>query len=50
MNYRKQRVEHAPIHIDGAVVEWVESLNLLAVHITKALSWSKHTNTVVIRT
>jgi hypothetical protein len=24
VGYRKRREEHAPIHIDGAVVEWVE--------------------------
>ena len=47
---RKRRAEHAPIHIDGAVVERVESFKLLDVHITKDLSWSKHTNTVVKRT
>ena len=49
MDYRKQRAEHAPIHIDGAVEEWVESFKFLSVHITKDLSWSKHTNTVVKR-
>jgi hypothetical protein len=31
----------------GAVVERVESFKFLGVHITKDLSWSKHTNTVV---
>jgi hypothetical protein len=30
-------------------VEWVESFKFLCVHITKDLSWSKHTNTVVKR-
>jgi hypothetical protein len=47
VDYRKLRAEHAPIHIDGAVVEQVESFKFLGVHITKDLSWSKHTNTVV---
>jgi hypothetical protein len=42
VDYRKRRAEHAPIHIDGAVVDQV--------HITKDLSWSKHTNTVVKKT
>ena len=46
MDYRKRRTEHAPILIDGAVVEQVESFKFLGVHINK-LSWSKHTKTVV---
>ena len=45
--YRKRRAEHAPIHIDGAGVEWVKSFKFLSVHITKYLSRSKHTNTVL---
>jgi hypothetical protein len=49
LNYRKRRAEHAPIHIDGAVVERVESFKVLGVHITNKLSWSKHTKTVVKR-
>jgi hypothetical protein len=44
MDYRKQRAEHASIHIDRAVVLHVEG-----VHITKDLSWYKHTNTVLKR-
>ena len=47
--YRKRRTEHAPILIDGAVVEQVESFKFLGVHITNKLSWSKHTKTVVKR-
>ena len=43
----KRRTEYAPILIDGAVVEQVESL--LGVHITNKLEWSKHTKTVVKR-
>ena len=49
MDYRKRRTEHAPINIDGAVVERVESFKFLVVHITNKLSWSKHTKTVVKR-
>jgi hypothetical protein len=45
----KMRTEHAPILIDGAVVEQVESFKFLGVHITDKLSWSKHTKTVVKR-
>jgi hypothetical protein len=48
-NYRKSRTEHAPIHIDRAVVEQVGSFKFLDVHITDKLSWSKHTKTVVKR-
>ena len=47
VDYRKQRAEHVPIHIKRDVVEWVDSF--LGVHITKDLSWSAHTNTVVKR-
>jgi hypothetical protein len=50
VEYSKRRAEHAPIHTDGAVVEQVKSFKFLGVHITKDLSWSKHTNTVVNRT
>ena len=39
--YRKKRTEHAPIIIDGAVVEQVESFKFLGVHITNKLTWSK---------
>jgi hypothetical protein len=49
MDYRKWRAEHTPIHIDWAVVEPVERLKFLGVHITKDTSWPKHTNTVVKR-
>ena len=43
------RTEHAPILIDGAVVEQVESFKFLGVHINNKLEWSKHTKTVVKR-
>ncbi|KAM9523641.1 uncharacterized protein ACWYII_043207 [Salvelinus alpinus] len=49
VDYRKRRTEHAPILIDGAVVEQVESFKFLGVHITNKLTWSKHTKTVVKR-
>ena len=45
VDYRKRRTEHAPILIDGVVVEQVESFKFLGVHITNKLSWSKHTKT-----
>jgi hypothetical protein len=49
VDYRRRRAGQAPIHIDGAVVERVESFKVLGVHITKELTWSKHTKTVVKR-
>uniref|UniRef100_A0A8C7I238 Reverse transcriptase domain-containing protein n=1 Tax=Oncorhynchus kisutch TaxID=8019 RepID=A0A8C7I238_ONCKI len=49
VDYRKRRSEHAPILIDGAVVEQVESFKFLGVHINNKLEWSKHTKTVVKR-
>ena len=45
VDYRKRRTEHAPILLNGAVVEQVESFKFLGVHINK-LTWSKHTKTV----
>jgi hypothetical protein len=49
VDYKKQRAEHTPIHIDRAVVEQVESFKFLDVHVTKEFVWSKHTNTVMKR-
>jgi hypothetical protein len=49
VNYKERRAKQAPINIDGAVVERVESFKFLGVHITNELSWSKHTKTVVKR-
>jgi hypothetical protein len=41
VDYRKRWAGQAPINIDGAVVERVESFKILGVHITNELSWSK---------
>ena len=49
VDYRKRRAEQAPINIDGAVVERVESFKFLGVHITNKLSLSRHTKTVMKR-
>ena len=38
---RKRRTEHAPILVDGAVMEQVESFKFLGVHITNKLTRSK---------
>jgi hypothetical protein len=40
VDYRKKRSEHAPILIDGAAVDQVESFKFLGVHITNKLTWS----------
>ncbi|KAM9411693.1 uncharacterized protein ACWYII_026277 [Salvelinus alpinus] len=49
VDFRKQQREHPPppIHIDGTVVERVESFKFLSVHITDKLNWSNHTDSVV---
>ena len=47
VDFRKQQREHAPIHIDGAAVEKVESFKFHCVHITDDLKWSIHTDSVV---
>ena len=46
VDYRKRRTEHSPILIDWAVVEQVDSFNILVVHITNKLTWSNHIKTV----
>ena len=48
-DYRKRRTEHAPILIDRAVIEQVESFKFLGFHVTKTLTWAKHTKTVMKR-
>jgi hypothetical protein len=48
VDYREWRADHAPpIHNDGAEEERVASFKFFGVHITKELTWSTHTNTVV---
>ena len=44
VHYRKRSAEPAPLHIDRAVVERVESFKFLGVDINNKLSWSKHTD------
>ena len=41
VDYSKKRTEHAPILINVAAVEQVESFKFLGVHITNKLTWSK---------
>ena len=47
VEYRKRRPKHAPILINRAVGEQVESFKFLDVLITNKLSWSKRTKTVM---
>jgi hypothetical protein len=47
VNFRKQKREHPPIHINGTVVEKVESFKFLCVDVTDKLKWSTHTDSVV---
>uniref|UniRef100_A0AAZ3PEU3 Alkylated DNA repair protein AlkB homologue 8 N-terminal domain-containing protein n=1 Tax=Oncorhynchus tshawytscha TaxID=74940 RepID=A0AAZ3PEU3_ONCTS len=49
VDYRKRRTEHAPILIDEAVKEQVESFKFLGIHISNKRTCSKHTKTVVKR-
>ncbi|XP_052313507.1 uncharacterized protein LOC127906199 [Oncorhynchus keta] len=47
VDFRKQQREHPPIHIDGTVVEKVESFKFLGAHITDKLKWSNHTDSMM---
>jgi hypothetical protein len=47
VDFRKQQWEQPPIHMDGTVVERVESLKFLCVHITDKLKWSIYTDSMV---
>jgi hypothetical protein len=47
VDFSKQQREHPPIHIDGTVVEKVESFKILCVLITDKLKWSTHIDCVV---
>jgi hypothetical protein len=49
VDFRKRLAEQAPINIDGAAVERVESFKFLGVHITNELSWFKHNMSVMKR-
>ncbi|XP_052367344.1 uncharacterized protein LOC118374024 isoform X2 [Oncorhynchus keta] len=47
VDFRKPQRENAPIHIDGAAVEKVESFKFLGLHITDNLKWSTHKDSEV---
>ncbi|KAI3367104.1 hypothetical protein L3Q82_008169 [Scortum barcoo] len=41
---RRQREEHAPLSINGTMVERVSSFRFLGVHISEDLTWTHHTD------
>ncbi|KAI3354250.1 hypothetical protein L3Q82_018794, partial [Scortum barcoo] len=43
---RRQREEHAPLSINGTMVERVSSFRFLRVHISEDLTWTHHTDFV----
>eukprot|EP00061_Rhincodon_typus_P002594 g17972.t1 len=47
IDFRKQSGGHAPVCINGAEVEVVESFKFLGVNVTNNLSWVIHINTTV---
>jgi hypothetical protein len=49
VDFSKQQRDNAPIHIDGTMVEKVESFKFLCVHITDNLKWSTHSDSVVTK-
>jgi hypothetical protein len=46
VDFMKQQREQPPIHIDGTVVERVESFKFLGIHITDILNWSTNTDSI----
>jgi hypothetical protein len=48
-DFRKQRREHNPIHINGTAIERASSIKFLSVHITEDLTWTNNTTTLVKR-
>ena len=44
VDFRKQQSEHPPIHIDGTIVEKMESFKFLGVHIIDKLKSATHTD------
>eukprot|EP00061_Rhincodon_typus_P016854 g45283.t1 len=49
-DFRQKGGEHAPIYINGAEVERVESVKFLRVTITDNLSWTSHIDAMVKKT
>ena len=47
INFKKRSGGHAPVYINGAKVEMVESFKFLGVQITNNLSWSLHADAIV---
>ncbi|KAF7645680.1 hypothetical protein LDENG_00199970, partial [Lucifuga dentata] len=49
VDFRRTRVDHAPLYINGDVVETVSSFRFLGVHISGELTWSVNTNAVMAK-
>jgi hypothetical protein len=49
VDFRKQRREHAPIHINGTAVESVMIYKFLGIHITEDLSWTNTTTITLVK-
>ena len=47
VDFRKQQREHSPVHINGTVVEKVESFKFVGIQFTDKLNWSTHTDSIV---
>ena len=47
VDFRRPEREHAPITINGAVVEQVSEFKFLGINISRDLKWATHTTTVV---
>ncbi|KAF7658302.1 hypothetical protein LDENG_00014450, partial [Lucifuga dentata] len=49
IDFRRTRVDHAPLHINGDVVETVSSFRFLGVHLSGELTWSVNTKAVMAK-
>lgn len=47
VNFRKSSTTHTQLHINGSVVEMVNSVKFLGVHISADLSWNLNTTTIM---
>ena len=49
VDFRRSRVDHTPLFINGDSVERVSSFKFLGVHISKDLTWSLNTMVITKR-
>ncbi|KAF7665153.1 hypothetical protein LDENG_00151510, partial [Lucifuga dentata] len=49
VDFRRTRVDHAPLYINGDVVETVSSFRFLGVHLSGELTWSVNTKAVMAK-